>query len=263
MMKLSETGERLDDLLDVECAEEWDNVGWMVGPTSRDLTGVTLAVDPSPEALDAAVESGHNLLVTHHPLIFESLDRLVEGTPVHDTIMRAVREHVGIYAAHTNVDSMVGGLNDHLADLLGLAERKPIRPLEAEPQAGLGRLGSLRRETTVRDIEETLVEELDLTVLEALGDPDLPVESIAVCSGSGGDFIGPELRRQVDLYVTADVDHHEANNARQLGLPLLILDHYEMESVFTGVAEDRLAKLNLDVPVDTFVRGNPYRRTVR
>lgn len=262
-MNLSEAGDRLDEALDVEYAEDWDNVGWMVGPTSRDLTGITLAVDPSPEALQATVTSGHNLLVTHHPLIFSSLNRLVEGTPVHDTIMRAVREQVGIYAAHTNVDSMVGGLNDHLGDLLGLSEREPIRPLDVDAEAGLGRLGPLPEKRTIRDVEELLVEELDPTVLEVLGDPDTGVESIAVCSGSGGDLIGPELSRKVDLYVTADVDHHEANNARQLGLPLVILDHYEMESVFAQVVEDRLAKLTLDVPVETFTRPNPYRRTIR
>lgn len=259
-MKLGETSDWLDEQLHVECAESWDNVGWMVGPTSEELQGIMLGVDPSPEALTATHNEGCNLLLTHHPLIFESLDQIVEGTPVHDTIIQAIRKKIGIYAAHTNVDSMLRGLNDYLADSLGLTETAPIKPFEENEEVGLGRLGQLEAPVDFSWIKKSLIEILDPTVLEAIGPKDQTYERLGLCTGSGGDFIGPELRDQIDLYITADVTHHQAMQARQLGLPLIILDHYEMESVFNEVLQSHLQEFPEQLRIRTYQRSNPYRR---
>lgn len=263
-MKLTDAGKWLDETLNVELAEDWDNVGWMVRGTDDDLTGITLAVDPSPEALKATIESNHNLLVSHHPLIFDSLDRVVEDVPVHDLIMQALQEDVGIYAAHTNVDSMVGGLSDYLANELDLNNTDPIHPHEDDKNAGFGRIGTLENGTNLADIEDQLEAILNPTTLETIGEPDTPIKTVGLCAGSGADFIGPDLAGTVDVYITADVKHHPAMEARHLGLPLIILDHYEMESVFNDVLETIIYN---DFPIETqlqrFRRENPYRRIIQ
>jgi dinuclear metal center YbgI/SA1388 family protein len=262
-MKFTKLGHWLDDTLNRDCAEEWDNVGWMVRPSNSTVTGISLSVDPSPGALESAIEENNNVLITHHPLIFDSLDQLVEDNPTQRTLIRACREDVGIYAAHTNADSMVGGLNDHLADVLDMTNRRPIRPLEDREQAGLGRIGTLESPRTIRELQTRLEEALDPTILEIVGGTDREISDVALCSGSGGDFIDGSLADAADLYITADLKHHDVQKARSYDLPLIILDHGEMESVFTRIVRERLEDdLEETLPVHTYQPDSPYQRTL-
>lgn len=259
-MKIERAGSLLDELLDVKLAEDWDNPGWGVAQLDQRLTGVLVCVDPSLEAIERAVENKLNLVLAHHPLIIDSIDSVVDGTPQKRAIIRALKNDVSIYGAHTNVDSMAGGLNDEFVKLFELQQPEPIVPSDEDPSAGLGRVGFLKEPITLLEAERKLHDELNPSKLESLGEPDTEIQSIAVCTGSGGDFITHPSVQKADLYVTADVKHHEAMDARQSGLTLINLDHYEMESVFIPVVEERCRQRFDDVPIETFRRKNPYRR---
>jgi len=259
-MDLSDVGDQLETYIPQRYAESWDNVGWMVGPLSEQLEGVLMTVDVTEEALRTATDRNLNLVLSHHPLIFESLDQIVEGRPVDDLISLALRERIGIYSVHTNADSMPGGLNDLFADVLSLEETQPIKPMEVDPEAGLGRVGHITEPISMDEVENKLREELDLTHVKSLGDSTCSVQTIGVCTGSGGDFISGELAQQVDLFITGDVDHHQALEAQALDLPVIILDHYEMETVFLPFAESLWQEQFGDQYVyETFRRRNPYR----
>lgn len=262
-MRFTELGNWLDDALDRSCAEDWDNVGWMVRPANPEVTGLTLSVDPSPGAFTETLQKDDNVLLTHHPLIFDSLDRVVEDNPTHRIVLRAGREEVGIYSAHTNTDSMVGGLNDYLADQLDLHNRRPIRPLDPNADAGLGRVGTLNSPGTVRQVQNQLEESLRPTIIETVGPLDREITTVALCSGSGGDFIDGSLAESADLYVSADLKHHDVQKARAYDLPLIILDHGEMESVFTDLTRELIEENpGTKFPVHTYRPDSPYQRTV-
>jgi len=262
-MNFTEFGDWLDDALNRSCAEDWDNVGWMVRPTDTEVTGVTLGVDPSSAALTETLDQGDNVLVTHHPLIFDSLDRLVEDNPTHRVILRACEKGVGIYAAHTNADSMDGGLNDYLADRLDLRNCRPIRPLDENEEVGLGRIGTLETSDTIRGIRDQLEECLRPTIIESVGPLDREASTVGICSGSGGDFIDGSLTETVDLYVSADLKHHDVQKARAYDLPLIILDHGEMESVFIDLTRELIEEdPGIQFPIHTHRPDNPYYRTV-
>lgn len=257
---LSEVGEQLKTYISPRYAEPWDNVGWMIQPPDAPLEGLLICVDVSEAVLRTARERNLNLILSHHPLIFESLDRLVDEDPAHRLIMDAIRHDVGVYSVHTNADSMPGGLNDLFAGRLGLLDTVPLDPLDEEPDAGLGRVGRLESPRTLGDIEEQLADELDLQYRQTLGEPDRSIRRVAVCTGSGADFINEDLAGAADLYVTGDVGHHRAMKARQLGLSLITLDHYEMETVFLTFAETMWREQFGDqVPVVNYRRQNPYR----
>lgn len=259
-MKLSEVGDQLETYIPSRYAESWDNVGWMIQPPDVDLTGLLICVDVSANALETARERDLNLVLSHHPLIFESLDRLVDSDPEHRLIMDAVRNDIGVYSVHTNADSMPGGLNDLFAARLDLQETRPLDPQEDDPDAGLGRVGRLGVPSPLSDVERDLRDQLDLQYLQSLGDPDAAIRRVAVCTGSGADFIDQTLAADADLFITGDVGHHRAMRARQLGLNLIMLDHYEMETVFLNFAETVWREQFRDqVPVVTFRRENPYR----
>ena len=117
-------------------AEGWDNVGLQVGDPGRPVKHIWIALDPTYEVVAAACRDKVDLLITHHPLIFKPLQSLNFRTPVGAIIDLAVRHHVAIFAAHTNLDSVLGGINDILADRIGLSELKPLVPAQQPRQPG-------------------------------------------------------------------------------------------------------------------------------
>lgn len=259
-MQLKYIGEQLETYIPSRYAASWDNVGWMLGPLSQELTGTLVCVDVSREALDRALDQNLNLILSHHPLIFDPVSRLIESNPQHRLILDAARNNVGIYSVHTNADSMPGGLNDWFADVFDLQDTTPLEPQEDDPEAGLGRIGTLPDPCSLQELEQTLADHFELSHMQSLGDPSRPLGRVAVCTGSGGDFVGAELAEQADVYITGDVGHHKAMEARSLDLPLIILDHYEMETVFLPFAESIWKEqFGSQYPLEIFRRENPYR----
>ncbi|MCP3952152.1 MAG: Nif3-like dinuclear metal center hexameric protein [Desulfobacterales bacterium] len=109
-------------------AESWDNCGLQVGKRQWPVKHIRTALDPLPQVISTAVEDGVDFLITHHPLIFKPVKRVDFGTEQGQIIRRAADGRMAVYAAHTNLDKASGGLNDTLADMLGLAETGPLIP---------------------------------------------------------------------------------------------------------------------------------------
>jgi len=108
-------------------AEEWDNVGLQVGDPAATAERIMVALDPGREAIDAAVAAGCRLLLVHHPFIFKPLKRISLADPDGGLIARAIRSDLAVISLHTNLDVANGGVNDFLADLLGVGECAPLR----------------------------------------------------------------------------------------------------------------------------------------
>lgn len=125
-MKVSRLVDLLDQLYPFALAEEWDNVGLIVGDSKAEVTGVLLALDVTRDVLADAKASGCNVLVTHHPVIFRAIKRLNESELQGGLIAQALRDGISLVALHTNLDSAVGGLNDTLCEALGLTSVKPL-----------------------------------------------------------------------------------------------------------------------------------------
>lgn len=258
-MKFQEIGQPLDEVFPPEFAESWDNIRWMVRPSNSEVSGILVTVDVTEDVLDYAGDTGCNLIVSHHPLLFESLDQVREDRPVDRCVMKAIRNNLGIYTAHTNADSMPGGLNDQFAEGIGLTHTVPIDPSPEEETAGLGRIGKLLEPMTVAEVCGRVRSQFDLDFLRAVGEPSEPVETIGICTGSGGDFITPELAAEIDLYISADLGHHDVLEALGLELPLINLDHYEMETVFLPLARNLISKAcDFEYSSEEYRRENPY-----
>ena len=108
-------------------AEEWDAVGLQVGDPASQVSRIMTALDPGPPAIAAAIAAGCQLLVTHHPFIFKPLPRLSAADPVAALIFRAIRNDLAVVSLHTNYDSAEGGLNDLLAERIGVSSCEPLK----------------------------------------------------------------------------------------------------------------------------------------
>ena len=116
----------MESLAPKALAEDWDNVGLQVGDAGRPVKSIWIALDPTVQVVKAACQQKIDLLITHHPLIFKPLKSLNFSTPIGSVIELAGRHHLAIFAAHTNLDSVLGGINDILAERIGLNDLKPL-----------------------------------------------------------------------------------------------------------------------------------------
>ena len=124
--KLSDIVGIINKIAPQALAESWDAVGLQVGDLTSPVSRIMTALDPGPPAIDAAIAAGCQLLVTHHPFIFKPLPRLSAADPVAALLFRAIRNNLAVVSLHTNYDSAEGGLNDLLAERIGVTSCKPL-----------------------------------------------------------------------------------------------------------------------------------------
>ena len=245
----------LDNLAPPFLAEDWDNCGLQLGDPSWPVTKIWVALDPTLQVVEAACERKVNLLITHHPLIFKPLRSLEFNTPLGAVINLATCNSLAIFAAHTNLDSARGGLNDMLARRLGLTNLKPLvagkvikryrydnYPLMSrEHQAGIGRVGYLAKAMDLKSFVQIIKKKMGLKTIKFAGDPHLVVKKAALCTGSGSSLIENFFASGAQAYVSGDIRYHDARDVEAAKLGVIDIGHFSSESF---IAEDLAARLD-------------------
>lgn len=206
-------------------AEEWDNVGLMVGRHNQPVRRLLVALELRDAVVGEALEAGCDAILTHHPPIFPSLDRLTDHSAAGAAVLRAAENRLAVVAAHTNLDSAAGGLNDLMAALLGMTDLRPLRPAPADPAVGLGRVGRVAP-TTLAAVAAHVAAMFPGPVTHT-GEPWGHVETVACCTGSGASLIDDAAAAEVDVYITGDLKYHDADRAG--GLALVDVPHAGVE----------------------------------
>ncbi len=217
----------MERLAPAALAEEWDNVGLIVGRRNQPVRRVLVALELRDEVLGEAREFDCDTILTHHPAIFPAIASITDA-PAGELVLRAAESHVAVIAAHTNLDAARGGLNDVMAEILGIAGAVPLRPSPGHPSCGLGRVGRVRA-TTLAGLVESVAAGFDGAPVAWAGDPFTTVERVACCTGSGGSLIADARGAEADAYVTSDLKYHDADRAE--GLPLVTLSHARVERI--------------------------------
>jgi dinuclear metal center YbgI/SA1388 family protein len=201
--------EILEGIAPVGLAEQWDNVGLMIGKPDQEVTGLLLALDPTEEVLAEAKALGVNAIITHHPLIFHPLKAIYTDQPLGRFLQKALASEISVIGCHTNLDQAANGVNDVLAACLGMKESTPLVPA-AEPgnstmNVGFGRLGNLAEPLSRKAFIAKLGEALDLNVLRVAGQVPDEISTIAVCGGSGSELAETAFAQGAQVYVTGEV----------------------------------------------------------
>lgn len=218
----------VDRLAPFALAEDWDNVGLIVGRHNRPVRRVLVALELRDEVLHEARERGCDTVLTHHPTIFPTLPAVTDGAPAAELVLSAAEARIAVVAAHTNLDSAAGGLNDQLASMLALLDTRPLRPHPARPAEGIGRVGRMTP-GPLEALVARLAGALDGARIHYTGDPGARAERVACCTGSGGSLIDEARAADVDVYVTGDLTYHDADRAA--GLPLVLAPHAPTERI--------------------------------
>lgn len=229
----------MDGIAPPNLAEAWDNVGLLVGRSDNTVKKIMVALDVSPEVAEQALEHKVQMIVTHHPVIFDPVKKMTDRTWQQKLLLDCAENKIAVYSAHTSLDSVLGGVNDVLAAQLGLQHTEVLVPA-AGGEAGLGRVGCLLATLTLQEFSEKIkaVLKLDRVVV---GDAGQKVNKVALCGGAGADFISEALAAGADTFVTGDVKYHTAQNAVYSGLNIIDATHQGTELPVINTLADRIA----------------------
>ncbi|MFW6310423.1 MAG: YqfO family protein, partial [Prolixibacteraceae bacterium] len=128
MIKLKEIISYLENFAPLKLQEAYDNAGLILGNPDTDITSAVVTLDVTEEVVDEAIEKKSNLIVAHHPVIFSGLNKITGKNDVERTVLKAIKNDVAIYAAHTNLDSVTGGVNTKICEKIGLKNCKVLQP---------------------------------------------------------------------------------------------------------------------------------------
>jgi dinuclear metal center YbgI/SA1388 family protein len=219
------------------------------------------AVDPTLEVIEEAIEWGAELLITHHPLLLKGVTSVAATTAKGKAVHRLIESGTGLLTVHTNGDSAVGGVSDVLADALGLHDVVPLTPApNGLPEEGIGRVGDLEDVMTLGDFAARVFGILPSVAggVRVSGDKDGLVRRVAVCGGAGDSLFSEVRASNADLFVTADLRHHPASEARENALndrPYLIdVSHFASEWLWLPAAAEALGNVLSDQGHDVDIR---------
>lgn len=227
-MKISEVIRITDEICPPELAEEWDNCGWQIKCGDGDVTGVLTAIEVTGAVIDEAVKRGANLIITHHPMIFQGIKSVDVKTVLGNYIIRLINNGISVYSCHTDFDKVEGGNNDYIGEVLELTD---VRCLDD----GFTRVGNIKGDMTASEFAAFVCRKLNLSErsVRICGDPGKRVKKAGWCSGAGADFADAAAAAGCDVFVTGDVKYHEAREAAEAGR-IVVIDagHFGTEVSF-------------------------------
>ena len=221
---------------------DWDNVGLLCGSRSTPVTKVLVALDPFEHVCREAANWGAELIVTHHPLIFRPLPNVTDETSIGRGIMTLIRQGISAVNAHTNLDQAPGGVNDVLAQTLGLNDIRVIAPCGTDDggrEWGLLRMGEVNAQS-LDSFLCTVKEKLRCDGLRYV-DGGKPVRKVAVGGGACADGFREALDAGCDTFVTSDIKYNQFWDARDLGLNLIDAGHFHTENPVVAVLAEQIA----------------------
>ena len=212
---------------------DFDNVGMLVGFCQAEVTHVLTALDITDAVIDEAIASGAQLIVSHHPLLFDAIKRVTDDDTKGKKIIKLIQNGISAICLHTNMDTAEGGVNDQLMAALGGTVTGLLDPHGTHPDGrpyGISRLGRLRAPVPFDTFLQQTKERLQSNGLRYV-DGGRPVEYIACCGGAGGGDMLKAYAAGCDTYVTADLKYDHFLLAKELGLNLIDADHFCTENV--------------------------------
>ena len=229
-------------------AEEWDNVGLLVGSGSAPIERILITLDGTLEVVEEAKAYGAQLIVAHHPIIFRPLKNLRADNTAAQVPLRLLQHQIGYYAAHTNLDQSILSSSRALGEVLGLQEMKILEepaydlvPLDKRGVArGYGVSGYLMQPEKLGVLWKRFLDKLsepgvyaqpyELSGVRLAGALEKEVRKVAIVNGSGGRFVPKALFKGADLLITGDVDHHAVLDALEGGMAVGDLGHFLSEA---------------------------------
>ena len=234
MTKVINVCQCIDAFAPFETQWDFDNSGFQVGRRDQEVTKLLVSLDITREVVEEAVRLGAELIVVHHPVIFHPVKSVIDGTPTGEILLALIEHRIAAICAHTNLDAACGGVNDCLAEALGLTEIGQLQQAGVDAQGrpyGIGRVGTVHRPgLSAREYAAFVKERLNAANVRFVGGGK-PVQRVAVGGGACGSMLEDVVAQGCDTFVTADLKYNQFLDAKALGLNLLDAGHFSTENV--------------------------------
>ena len=230
--------EALNRIAPPRLAEEWDNVGLLVGEPNSEVKRILVCLDVSLAAIERAIYLGAEMIVSHHPMIFRPIKNVRLDLPLGRRLKALIKNDIAVFAAHTNLDSAEGGVNDVLAARLGLTDVKPLD--QSSEELTLGRLGRLETEMSAREFAGHVKRVLRADFVRLIDAGDFSIKKVGICGGAGAEFISKAKFYGADAFVTGDVKYHEAQAAVDNGIHVIDAGHFATEYPIVEVLAQKI-----------------------
>lgn len=211
-------------------AEDWDNVGLLIGDRNRNVDKVMTCLTVTPETVEEAIAQNAQMIVTHHPLPFRPVKRITADSVPGSMLLQLIEHQIAVYSPHTSFDSAQSGINQRFAEGLGIVDPIPLQPIEGDPdELGAGRYGKLASAIPLSEFLNNVKSFLKIDGLHCVGTGTQTVSKVAVACGSAGQFLQPALRVGCDCLVTGETNFHTCLEAKANKAALVLPGHYASE----------------------------------
>lgn len=259
MTKVKDIVSIIEQVAPLQLQEEYDNAGYQVGNPEAEVTKIITCLDITEATIDKAIEYGAQLIVSHHPLLFRPIKRITPSDYISRTIIKAIKAGITLYSAHTNLDNAYNGVNYRIAEKLELSCVKPLASLPSEKLTGIenaekvgsGVIGILPEPYSIDGFIERIKEvfqcECIRTNKESLAHPNRKIKTVALCGGSGADFIRDAERQKADVYLTGEIGYHRFFGHD--GILLVEAGHFETEQYTRDLLKDIIKEAHPEVEI--------------
>lgn len=228
-MRCAEILNIIEDRCPKAYALDWDNCGLQTGFFDKNVTTIYIALDATDEVIAAAAAENAELLITHHPLLFNGIKQIHDQDFIGRRILKLIQADMCCYAMHTNYDVVcMGELSARFLHL----ENTRVLEVTSEDGKGIGQYGSLNTAISLFELCEQLKHTFELQGVQVYGDVNRQVQRIAISPGAGNSMIPHALHKQCDVLITGDISHHTGLDAVAQGLAVIDAGHYGIEHIF-------------------------------
>ena len=234
---------------DTQC--EWDNCGILVGDKDKAVKKIGFSLDLTSEVLNYAKENGVDLIITHHPIIFRPVKKILKGNLAYDLALSGI----SAISAHTCFDCADGGVNDILCELLGIINAEGVPDEECKiPMARIGEIEPMKSVDFAKKVADAL------GTACRVADGENIIKRVAVCGGAGADdFLFASAEMGADAIVTGEIKHHIFLAAKEIGITAIQAGHFETENPAVSVLMKYINNEFKDVECLLLKQTNPTK----
>jgi dinuclear metal center YbgI/SA1388 family protein len=258
-MKIKEIIQALERFAPLPLQDGFDNAGLQVGLTEAEATGALLCLDVTEAVVDEAITRGYNLIISHHPLLFKGLKSVTGRTYVERCLMKAIKNDIVVYSAHTNLDNAPGGVNYKIAEKIGLHAVSILEPKEGEAEAGSGVVGELKEPETETDFLKRIKKIFEVGCVKHNHLNGRLIRKVALCGGAGAFLLPNAVAVGADVFITGEVRYHDYFDYEDRIL-IAEIGHYESEQytkeIFYSIIRELCPALEVEM---TRVNTNPIK----
>ncbi len=242
MVKVKDIYEKINELAPFSIQEKWDNSGLIIGNKEKVVRKILVCLDIHIEVLNHAIKNGVDLIITHHPIIFNPIKNILEE----ELVYKVINSNISVISAHTNLDMAKGGINDILGEVFELENIEPLSVIDFDRNITLGIVGEMKNDISKNEMFQMIKNKLDVKMLKIGGMTENTnaekVKRIAICGGAGSNLVKDAIEKNADIYITGELKYNCFVDIKGMDILIIEAGHYETEKVMIKYILEEIKK---------------------